>query len=431
MRRTSALLAFAAVTCISGLAAANGRFPYANHLVVDPKDPTHLVVRTTYGIIQSFDAGTSWKWICEKAGGYGGVFDPAVDVTSTGRMLVGLFDGLSSSTDRGCTFATQPAPVAKEYVIDLVVEPKDPSHALALTSTGLGAAGFHVVVFQSLDAGAIWTQAGVDLPKDFNSETIEVAPSRTDRIYASGIVGVMPRQGIIEVSDDRGATWSRQNIDLMGGQAPYIGAVDPGNPDVVYARIDGTSDGTTRADHLMVSKDGAKTWTEIGGTNGDMFGFALSPDGTKIAFGGPKDGLMIASTSDYAFKQVSTIGVRCLRWTGAGLYACASDYPDNFTVGLSTDEGKSWKPLYRLAELQPLQCPGDAATSICADQWPLVQSTIGQDQDGGAEIGAEPTLTTPADSSSGCHCGFARPASAIAPFAALLALVGALARRKR
>src|SRR5262245_37707256 len=76
-------------------ALANGRFPAAGQVGIDPGDARHVVLRTTYGLIQTTDSGSSWRWICEQAIGYGGTEDPAMAVTGDGTVLAGTFMGLS------------------------------------------------------------------------------------------------------------------------------------------------------------------------------------------------------------------------------------------------------------------------------------------------------------------------------------------------
>ena len=393
------------VTIAAGSAHANGRFPYANQLIVDPGNADRLVVRTTYGILQSFDAGKTWVWLCEKSVGYGGTLDPALGVTKNGTTIAGVFDGLSVTRDRGCSWTLSGSPLDKEYVIDVAVETIDASHAVALTSTGLGAGGFHVIVAASSDDGKTWSQAGVDLPTDCNSETLDVAPSKTDRIYVSGIVGT-PRAGFIERSDDRGKSWTRLGVDLAGTKAPFIAAIDPIDADLLYVRLDGDPE-----DHVLVSTDGGTSWKEIYKSTGDLLGFALSPDGSKLAIGGPKDGLLVASRTDYVFKKVQsavgeagkTLGPRCLTWTAGNLYVCASEYPDGFTIGVSNDEGKTFRALNHLSDLSELKCaPGTSTASACPSLWPSVQDTIGQERDAGADAGdAGVALDQPSEH---CNC---------------------------
>ncbi len=436
MRRALGPAVVVALLAFAPAASANGRFPFANQLVEDPSDPQRVVVRTTYGIVQTFDGGASWKWLCEQSVGYGGIFDPAIGVTGSGSILAGIFDGLAVGTQKGCAFSLSGAPLDGEYVIDLVVERADPNRAIAMTSSGLGDAGFRVLLGETTDGGATWKQLGVQLPADFNSETIEVAQSRPERLYASGITGTAPRVGVIQKSDDRGATWERIDVDLKGAKAPYLAAVDPADPDRVYVRVDGDSpDGVALADRLLVSDDGAKTWREVGGTVGDMFGFALSPDGSKVAIGGPKDGVLVAKTSDFVFERVSTVGARCLTWTAKGLYVCASEYPDGFTVGLSKDDGKTFAPIHHLADVAQLECPKETSTGThCPKEWPAVQTTIGQERDAGpspVDAGSSGGAAAPVDD-GGCGCSIVGVRAAWAPFAlAAGALAFALARRRR
>src|SRR5262245_56848508 len=105
MNRTRGMAAAVVVALASGTASANGRFPAAGQVVVDPGDAKHIVLRTTYGILQTTDAGQTWHWICEQAVGYGGVEDPSMAITVDGTVLAGIFEGLSASHDRGCTWA--------------------------------------------------------------------------------------------------------------------------------------------------------------------------------------------------------------------------------------------------------------------------------------------------------------------------------------
>ena len=82
-------------------ALANGRFPSAQQLALSPPggDPNLVVLRTTFGIVVSRDAGKSWSWICERALGFTGEWDPPLAVTKDGRIWVGLSDGLRSTAN--------------------------------------------------------------------------------------------------------------------------------------------------------------------------------------------------------------------------------------------------------------------------------------------------------------------------------------------
>ena len=429
----ASLVGLAAMSLRPRAAHANGRFPFANQLVVDPGDDTHLVLRTTYGLLQSDDAGKHWNWLCEKSIGYTGILDPAIGVTKDGTILAGIFDGLSVTHDRGCNWPHAPGDLDKQYVIDVAIEPRTPTNAVAITASGLDDAGTRVIIAQTSDDGKTWTPAGVSIPADFTAETIDVAPSDPKRLYVSGYFGT-PHVAAIERSDDRGATWTRLPIALAGIDIPYIGAIDPDDENLVYVRLDGDLN-----DSLVVTRDGGTTWTKVATFEADVLGFAISPDGSRIAAGGTKDGLKIASKSDLSFKQTSRIQVRCLTWSARGLYACAAEFPDLFTVGLTTDEGATFAQLYHLSDLAQKVCPSSSNTgTLCPADWPGVQDLLGAVDVGVDDTGipadsavadAGPSPDAPTD--SGCGCGIpGRVSGPLAFFAATFAL-GLLAMRRR
>src|SRR4051812_25042615 len=99
-----ALAVAGAVLSGAAPALANGRFPASGQLVVDPTDPTHLVLRATFGVLRSRDRGASWGWVCEGAIGYGGQEDPMMAVPADGSLLAGIYEGFSISRDDGCTW---------------------------------------------------------------------------------------------------------------------------------------------------------------------------------------------------------------------------------------------------------------------------------------------------------------------------------------
>lgn len=414
------------------LSRANGRFPLADQLVVDPTDPSHLVLRTTYGILSSSDSGGSWSWVCEAAVGYGGTQDPAMGVLADGTVLAGIFEGLSISHDRGCSWAFAKAPLEGEYVIDVSVHRDEPAKAVAITSTGMGT-GFHVILAETADNGVTWTQAGNAVMNDMIALTVDIAPSNPNRVYISGSVGKVYAPAI-ERTDDRGMNWTRSFFDAAyAKEVPYLAGVDPTNPDRLYVRLSGAD-----ADHLLFSEDGAQTFTEIFSTASDLLGFALSPDGKRLVIGSPMEGVFVASTTDHAFTKVSSVAARCLTWTSAGIYACGNQFVDMFTLGLSTDEGKTFQNIYNLPEICPVECPAGAPTpAACTSAWPPLAATLGVDQ---AACGIVTTTSSssssggppPTDPQPSCSCDLTSSSGqTVGGIFALSSLIAARRRRKR
>jgi hypothetical protein len=361
------------------VAHANGRMPGATELTIGKDDPEHLLARATYGLVQSFDGGRSWQWICEQAINVSGEADPPLALTSDGSLVLLPTAGATLiSRDRGCTWLHAPAPLESSRPIDLTIDPNDPAHVLVLTGTidtidERGVVSYRNVLYETRDNAASWTEAGT-LSADFEVETVEIAASQPERLYVSGTASGNPLLGVIERSDDGGKSWIRTTLELPPTSGSlFVSAVDPKDPDRLWVRVPAQGDrfGLFPAS-LLVSSDKGASFALIGATEKGMLGFALSPDGTRLAYGGPFDGLSIGPSdgSGEFVKVAAALRVRCLRWNADGLYACGTEPQDAFSVGLSTDEGASFRAVYKMSDTCPQQC-ADATTfaSSCEQPW--------------------------------------------------------------
>ena len=363
-------LAASTLITVAGPAAANGRFPAAGQLVIDPQDPDRLLLRATYGFVQSSDGGATWSWICEQAIGFSGVEDPAVAYLSEHTVIAGLSSGLSRNVDAGCSWTLLGGALEGEYVIDVSADKNEPSRAIAITVTPI-AGGLHSIVATSTDAGATWQQSGAELGTDLRAVTVDAAPSDPHRIYVSGLVEPS-FDAVLVRSDDGGATWTRFVHPAITG-VPYLSAVDPDDADRIYVCVHGTDN-----DSVYVSNDGGNTLELLAERPGEMLGFALSPDGSRIAIGGPAFGLQIADSETASFGAVSDVRVRCLTWTATTLYICAGQATDGFTLAASTDDGETIEPLYHLTDLAPLACDGSTPVDqLCPANWPGTADLLG------------------------------------------------------
>jgi hypothetical protein len=430
MRRGVPGVAVAAlIVAAAATSRANGRYPQASQIAVDPSDATHWVARATFGVLETRDAGQSWSWICEDAIGYGSNEDPPIAVTADGSTLVAFSGGLRATHDGGCTWG---ATRNFGFGIDLTLNPANPHQALALARVTSSDAGAFVSLVRTNDDGATFAAVGQPIAGDFVGQTVELGPSADGRVYASGNVqakgdaGQYVAKPAIERSDDGGQTWTRLLPYLPFAYSIFIGAVDRANPDVLYARTLGTMNG-----QLLVSRDAGATFAAILSVPGDLLGFALSPDGTTIAAGGPDAGIYVASTSDLVFtKTRSDVASYCLTWAGSRLLTCAKEGLANFSIGASDDLGATFTSVMRLSSISPLECPAATAGAACMQAWPTVAAVI-QPEGGGPPV-TPPNGSNAVDdtgrASTNCGCSF-RPTRA-APLGALLGLA-ALARLRR
>ena len=407
------VLMFVVAGLVPATAVANGRFPAANQIVVDPSDPNHIVVRTTYGILVSTDGGKVWDWICEQAVEWTGQYDPPVTLSKNGTLIAGIYDHLGVGTQGGCAWA-RPQPLEQKNVIDVSTQKNDTQVVVALTSNAMAAGMFVTQVWRSADNGAAWAKVGNDLPTDFVGTTLDVAPSDPKFIIASGQIG-KGGPGVLQVSSDDGMSWVKRDIPGTDiDHVPYIAAIDPLDPLKIYVRLTGAQG------VLLATSDGGVSWTNVFTGQGILKGFALSPDGSSILAGGETDGIHQISTSDFTEVQISAVHAQCLVWTESGIFACGPEAKDGFTVGKSVDGGKTFTPLNLLACVRgPLAC--DAATDVgmaCPAVWPLTAElldtascTMGMGGAGGAGggdsggAGVSSSASTSGASSSGAGGG--------------------------
>ncbi len=419
-------------------ARANGRMPGANDIVFHAGSPEHLVARATFGIVQTFDAGRSWQWICEQVIDVSGVIaDPPLAVMPDGtQVLLPPTGSALISMDQGCSWQRAGEPLAGNRGVDLTLDPSDPARLLILMSTAAGtdAEGFGVyrnLILESRD-NAHTFQVLATLASNFLPETLEVAKSDPQRIYVSGTDRVNARLGVIERSEDGGASFQRSTLDLPAGTGSlFISAIAPDDPDRLWVRVPARGDtfGLLPA-RLMFSEDKGQTFRMLAATQRAMFGLALSPDGTELAYGGPNDGLFVGpSDGSGEFTKRSGLGVKCLRWTQADeLYVCASEPLDPFSVGVSRDRGVTFEPLYRMGDTCPASCPDGtsfaqtcesawgatrpfirASADMCSVPWALPPVDAGQPSDGGATADA---ASAPGPDAGGGNDGAEGPAAA-------------------
>jgi hypothetical protein len=405
-RRIFGLLTVA-VLCTSSVAWANGRFPRADQLVATPGRPEQLVLRTTFGLLVSRDAGASWEWICEEAIGFARQEDPALAVLAGGRLLAGLSAGLAQASDTFCAWQFAQLSDAPLELVDLTVRPLQPESAVALAweRTDANAFGYRSRFFSTNDAGASWQGYGAGIDPSVLVLTLDVAPSDPSRLYASGIRPA-ERTAALFVSTDAALTWAERTapFDSPREQGLYIAAVDPLSPERVYLRSSGAS-----SSRLLVTDDAGMSFAELF-SGRSLLGFALSPDGSEVYVGGPEEGLWWASRDARVFEQRSSTPILCLMSLANLLYACSNEQL-GFALGASSDGGRQFAALLHLSEVRgPVACAPETSGGVCAGAWPAIAERIGISPERDAVPGAAGTGGMPAVTEERCSVGSARGA---------------------
>ena len=310
-------------------------------------------------------------------------------VTADGSVAVGTFDGLSTSSDGGCEWNVVGGDLADRYFIDIQPLPNDASSLVALSSNGVSGGTFDVNLWLSNDNAGTWTAMGGALPEHFLGLTMGLSASDGDRMYLTGrdsgesgteeaLLGALYR------SDDGGQEWTRFEVPgTDDGTVPYMGGVDPNDADRIFVANLRQEEGQIVYFGLLLSEDGAETWTVVYTADVAVSGFALSPDGKTVAIGGEEVGLLVAdataSPEEMTFEPVSSYRIGCLTWDTSGLYACTDNFIDDFAVGVSHDDGKTFEPLMKLSSPcgPPTECASDTSIGVeCVPRWPEEQKEL-------------------------------------------------------
>ncbi len=441
-------------------ANANGRFPRGEHLIEFPSDPNHLLLAATYGLVSTHDGGNNWFYVCETAFSHfpavpGFAGDPLLALTADESILAGVTDRVTRSSDAACGW-TKVLEETGKAVDDIAVAPSNRNVAVALVRTPSNPIVSQV--YETTDGGLTWAPVGTPITNIVVGYTIDVDPKDPAHFMITGVTSYNQpgSAGVFLSSTNRGMTWTTTTIPKTSIDAPpYIAAVHPTDPKIVFVRTDEWPDndigGYNANDALMYTKDGGQTWAELLRPIGDeggakLFAFALSPDGAMAlaGFGDPVDsggrrvdravmGIYRSSGPDYAFgptpKPTMVESITCLTWTAKGVYACGS--PDGATsyIGLATDSANLTSAGFtRIMEVnkmkgEPPCCAGRAVTTCdwsldctrfeaCGNMTPAPDSGICTMPEGGKDPDAGRDGDVPDQSTGGTGGGGAGNAGA-------------------
>jgi hypothetical protein len=225
-----------------------------NALAVDPTNPQVLYAGTGAsgsgsGVYKSEDAGLTWRLASAGLPSEDvvalafGRSDPPILYTAVGNSIF-------ASPDGGANWSEQAQGVGNYRGFErLHVAPSD----------GKTLYGVAVIegVFRSEDGGRNWVAASEGLPKDsngsLNAQSLAVDPTDADLVYVGTGWGPFHGNGVYK-SVDGGASWASANRGMIDYSITAL-AVDPANPQIVYAGGDGGE--------LFKSTDGGATWGDL------------------------------------------------------------------------------------------------------------------------------------------------------------------------
>jgi photosystem II stability/assembly factor-like uncharacterized protein/long-subunit fatty acid transport protein len=249
------------------------------------------------GFIDAAAAQTVKEWT--NLGLYGGwVYDIAVDPNQTNKMFAGTYmgDGLFKTEDGGLNWT------AVEMENFLEGEDTFKDHAvfavkISRTDTNIIWVSHNYWVAKSIDGGVTWTHIqNRDMQRDCpgcggNSDnfrlcrSLAIDPNDARIVYvgASGPYGVYPN-GAIYKTVDGGQTWRKMNQGENLDHTVVDLAIDPENPNVVWAVTSSFGFGGIYSGTLYRSADGGETWLAIFTLDSGYTSVAVKPNGANTVF---------------------------------------------------------------------------------------------------------------------------------------------------
>ncbi|MFQ5708835.1 MAG: FlgD immunoglobulin-like domain containing protein [bacterium] len=306
-------------------------------LAVDPSDPDLVYVGTGEangghnnfpggGVYKSTDAGASWQFLgLEQAVSIGRIVVDPVDSRRLFVAAVGSYfgpnpeRGLYRSEDGGANWSRVLFVSDTTGVIDLVLNPQNPSFVLAATwervrrPNNSHLYGSTSGLYRSVDGGDTWELLGPvnGLPDATTTNVgrigLALCQSSPQVIYALYNDG-LNYSGLFRTSDS-GDTWvnadpNREILNGTGGFSWYFGQVriDPFDPNRVFVLDVG----------FMRSTDSGDTWTITRGSRNlhvDHHALAFHPSEPDYLIDGNDGGISISSDGGATWTKVANLPV--------------------------------------------------------------------------------------------------------------------------
>jgi MYXO-CTERM domain-containing protein len=395
---------------------------------------TDAVLDANFGLVYPSPQG-GWRYTCDDI--FGGRIPYRTQIARDGRVYVPSMSGLWVGTG-GCGWVLATGALSNMAVYDVAFDPKDPQRIWIV-------GGDPRTVALSTDGGKTFT-AKQTFAASLLFIRVAVAPSDPNTIYLSGFNGTKVPL-VLAVSTDGGVTWTINDTASMGvatsNQIVDFMGISPDDPSTIFVVVtDAMGDQIWKS--TTKGKNMVKVLTLADAEEWPRAGFTFGADGKTVYVAGfdplntgmqPPASLYISHdggmTWDRRTSPMTGPRYRCIAFRDNRLYACAGEQlaGDQFLLGSSADEGKTWAPMMRLTDVAG---PNDCAAAKCMGTVDFLRTF--SSVDAGAppipapDAGGKP-MPPPTTTKSGCSLA-GGPGDAGATLLVLI-LAGLVARRRR
>jgi hypothetical protein len=407
-------------------ALGNGAFPDSQAVLTPEDRPLEILLSTNFGLITSEDGGAEWTWSCEQdPNGTRNLYQ--LGPPPRHRLFARDASGLVFTDDRGCSWTVATGTLAGAVISDAFPDPSNAERVLAVAAP-LGGTGGSYRVLESADGGAtfgnvLYTAALGDMVSG-----VEISRSDPDVVYLVILKGAS-LEPTLAVSTDRGATWQEHDLSAtLGAGSVLLIAVDSIDPQRVFLQVNARSNVLA-----VVDGGGAVVATPLRLDGGFMSAFLQTKSGVILVSGlvGADPVLYRSRDAAHTFASLPAPPPLWGLSERAGTIFGAVRTGGPFAIGTSIDEGSTWQPLMRYADVDGIAA---CAQVTCQDAC-LFEASL-QLWSTQTCSPPEPPDASPHDArsradaytQSGCGCGLSgRPRHFILP----VLLVPLVIRRRR
>jgi photosystem II stability/assembly factor-like uncharacterized protein len=347
---------------VAGRAHANGAFPDSLQILLPADRPHEIVLTTNFGLISSQDDGKTWLWSCEQVlTNLAALYQ--VGAPPQDRVYALSRSGLVTSEDDTCTWKMSRGSLATALATDAFPDPHDPSRVLAIANER-GDAITPQSLYLSSDGGLTFGAPLFSAPLAGGLLGVESAATDPMTIYLSTYrqPGIHPQ---LMRSIDGGAQWTTIDVEsTLGANGFRIVAVDPQDPLQLYLRVI-----EDLGEELAVSSDGGVTLRKPLSTDGRFTAFARLASGTLLVgalSNGAAQGFRSTDRGLTFQPWLNPPHLRALAERDGLLFAAADNFKDGFALGVSTDEGLTFRPLMRFDQVTGIKpCLQEICQDLC------------------------------------------------------------------